>query len=228
MNKTYNSENKIVLPGTSRIAIGGTLQELDAWWGDASDDFTRTSPIALAHRSIPVLGPERKIMAAELSRISRQPSGGAVRCLHLEDGSELHLLPSSRLYVYKDGWKPEVQLGDLVGVPKRLGFADTVVGDHQIALLMAWQISEGYEENCSKTVNITQSNRQMLERVRGAASQWSFREGVDMNSMPIYDRKGKYVLAISSYKYCAWLEEHGYEWGHKSAPETNSKLHHEC
>lgn len=212
------------------VLVDGTLLEAGAAWSRYAGETTwdgegewsiPTQPIMTAS-----LMPDGSMAPASITRLYRQRVKETLRRVVLDDGSELLITRRHRLFGL-DGWTNDLRVGDKVAVPRSVPWQGTPV-DHDLTVLLAWQIAEGFEEDrlraegsSSRVVQarITQSDADVLRRVRRAAAAWSKRTAVPLYSMPITQCSSRAAseLRISSAAYRDWLIEHGYQWGRKSA-----------
>ena len=157
------------------------------------------------------------IVEAKINRLYRQRIAEPVRCVRLEDGSEILLTRAHKLLV-KSQWTNSFQVGDYVAVPARLLWTGEDV-DADLTTLLAWQIAEGYEvNNAYGVLNITQKNTAVLETLLDCISSLGKNFDIKFNkpSIALYSNNVSY-LRISSIAYRNFLENRGYVWGKRSA-----------
>ncbi len=201
------------------VFVNGAIETAERVWeryaGTPSSDGEGEWAAPTTPLVVNAIGPGG-IHPARIVRLYRQRIDEPVRRLVLDDGSELTVTRRHKL-LGRDGWTNRLQVGDVACVPRRLAWQGTPV-DPDLTELLAWQISEGYEQPDRATATITQADVARLERLREVAIRFGDRHRVGLNSLTISRPAGKAAyITVSSKPYREFLTAFGYEWGHKSA-----------
>lgn len=207
------------LRGDVKVLVNGALVPIeDVWAAQASEPYFDGEGWWTELKE-PVLtvsvDSEGRLASGVVTRLYRQQVDEMGRTVRLANGSHITMTKRHRL-LGLGGWQRELSVGDWVALPQRVEWDGKPV-DMDLVTLLAWQIAEGCEY--PNTVKIFQAERSVLERLGAAATRWSARVGVEMNSCPIneYPSGGTPRLDISSAAYRDWLVAQGYRWGQKSA-----------
>ncbi|WP_261225680.1 SNF2-related protein [Ancylothrix sp. D3o] len=156
-----------------------------------------------------------KIVQASVRRLYRQQVRETLRKVTLKDGSCLTITRRHKLLT-RDGWSNDFKVGDYICVPAKLLW-DGKGEDPDLVQFLAWQISEGYENNKSGTLGISQNDKFRLEELRQILHRIGVRYGLKINSPSIQEFPGKVpVLRVNSQAYRQFLEAKGYQWGKRS------------
>jgi ATP-dependent exoDNAse (exonuclease V) alpha subunit len=208
------------LGADSPIFVNGTLMRAEDVWRRYAVEPTWDEEGYWARTREPLLTNSidcGRITTTEFTRLWKQRIRESGRRVLLDDGTELTLTRSHKL-LGTEGWTSDFAPGDTVCLPQRLRWQGHPVAPDLITL-MAWQISEGYEEEA--TLSLTQKDTAVLTRVKECAQQFAAAHNINMNSMPIFPPYGGgrtvSSLQISSTAYRDYLIERGYEWGQRSA-----------
>ena len=157
-----------------------------------------------------------KIVLAPITKLYRQAVREPMWKLVLEDGSMITITRRHQLWT-PSGWTNDFQVGDYIGVPAKLLWDGHAVFPPLIQFL-AWQMAEGYELKSRATVHITQKEVSRLNELQECLQQIAQQFDLEMNQPAIYERPPKPpYLTLNSRAYQTFLEDRGYEWGHKSA-----------
>ncbi|HEX8630696.1 MAG TPA: SNF2-related protein, partial [Catenuloplanes sp.] len=151
---------------------------------------------------------------SQFSRLYRQWVREPLRRIRLDDGSEIVITRRHRL-LGPDGWTAQVTVGDRICVPRRLVWQGNPV-DPDLTILLAWQISEGYEYR-KADVRITQKNSAVLHDLAERVQAIGHRFGLEMNRPSVRVNRTVSELRLCSVDYAAFLAGHGYRWGLRSA-----------
>ena len=211
------------LGANSPIFMNGSLITAeDAWQryaGDTSEDgegewAVPSSPLmvnSLTRQS----GVRPTMAAAPVMRLYRQFVSEKLRKVYLDDGSEILITRRHRLLGLHD-WTRDYAVGEQICVPAQLKWVGAPA-DPDLTVLLAWQISEGYEGPYSLT--ITQKDSMVLDRVLGHLRQVGTTHNLKINKPAICKPgSGKTpYLRISSVAYRQFLAGLGYAWGKRSA-----------
>ncbi|MEV7968582.1 SNF2-related protein [Sphaerisporangium sp. NPDC088356] len=208
---------KCVMPDTPVFIEGGLRQAQEIWSQYSSETtFDGEGEWAVPIKPLTTCSIDGSghIVPAEITHLYRQWVREKLRRIRLDDGSEIVITKRHRL-LGVHGWVKDVVPGDRVCVPGRLPWK----GDHvdpDLTVLLAWQISEGYEER-KAVLRITQKDRAVLESLRDRIHAMGARLGLKVNKPTVRVSKSVHELRVCSIDYASFLAEHGYEWGCRSA-----------
>jgi intein/homing endonuclease/superfamily II DNA or RNA helicase len=151
----------------------------------------------------------KKIISKQVSRIFRQKINETITKIILKDGSEIECTKRHR-FLTPDGWKRagELSVNDKVAVPSKTIHVGKCTLSKDIAELIAWQISEGYEyieNNRYPHGRFYNSDSKILSRVQELAKQ----QGIDLPKA----RKELTSHVIATTPFYNLFSKYGYEWG---------------
>ncbi|SNT57088.1 intein C-terminal splicing region/intein N-terminal splicing region [Asanoa hainanensis] len=204
----------------SPVFLNGTLVSAeDAWqrYGDGTSTFddgegqwrTPTEPLVTN-----ALDAQGRMVVSPVTRLYRQRIAEKVRLVELDDGSQLTVTRRHRLRGVEE-WTRDFSVGDTLCVPGRLEWSGAPVA-HDLVRLLAWQISEG-DESRNGTLRITQKDPAILHALVRHIHAVGDRFQLTMNSPRVFPDRNCHVLRMCSAGYAAFLRQHGYEWGRRSA-----------
>nr|WP_089252791.1 SNF2-related protein [Asanoa hainanensis] len=154
------------------------------------------------------------MVVSPVTRLYRQRIAEKVRLVELDDGSQLTVTRRHRLRGVEE-WTRDFSVGDTLCVPGRLEWSGAPVA-HDLVRLLAWQISEG-DESRNGTLRITQKDPAILHALVRHIHAVGDRFQLTMNSPRVFPDRNCHVLRMCSAGYAAFLRQHGYEWGRRSA-----------
>nr|WP_285618885.1 SNF2-related protein [Actinoallomurus iriomotensis] len=164
-----------------------------------------------------------QVVETEICRLYRQHIREPVRRISLSDGSSIMVTRRHRL-MGRDGWTNDLKPGDRVCVPARLLHVGRSV-DPDLTILLAWQISEGYEGD-GWVLRITQKKSEVLDDLHQRLLRVGHRFDLKLNTPRILEPDTHHscpTLRMHSKSYAYFLEELGYRWGrvaaHKKIPD---------
>ena len=137
---------KCISPETPVLINGALIKAKDAWARyrgpiECDEDGEWATPSeTLTTNAIDKSG---RVVATAISRLYRQHVREPLRRITLSDGSSISVTRRHKL-LRLDGWTNDLSPGDRVCVPARLVHGPGPV-DPDLVVLLAWQISEGYE-----------------------------------------------------------------------------------
>jgi SNF2 family DNA or RNA helicase len=211
---------KCILPHNALFVNGSLLAAEDVWsqfatgtWSDGEGEWaTPAQPLTV--NALADVDGRRKIATARVARLYRQHISEKVRRVRLDDGSEICITRRHKL-LGLDDWTNEFSPGDRICVPSRLEWSGKPV-DPDLTTLLAWQISEGYEDKYH--VKITQKNVAVLENLLSRAQRLAdtFRLEIGHPQISRPANRPAY-LNICSSDYRGLLSSLGYVWGKRSA-----------
>jgi intein/homing endonuclease len=210
---------KCVLPHNALFVNGTLLAAEDTWdrfatgiWSDGEGEWATPAEPVIVNALANANG-RRAITTARVTRLYRQHISEKVRRVRLDDGSEICITRRHKL-LGLDDWTNQFSPGDRICVPSRLQWSGKPV-DQDLAVLLAWQIAEGYENK--NHLDIAQKDVAILDdllcRIQRVASTYQLR--INHPRISTYDR-GSY-LKINSLDYRTFLTSLGYIWGKRSA-----------
>ncbi|GLY84322.1 hypothetical protein Airi02_022510 [Actinoallomurus iriomotensis] len=217
---------KCLLPETPVLSNGALIKAKDMWarfagpiepdgegeWAQPTQRLTTNS-----------LDGNGQVVETEICRLYRQHIREPVRRISLSDGSSIMVTRRHRL-MGRDGWTNDLKPGDRVCVPARLLHVGRSV-DPDLTILLAWQISEGYEGD-GWVLRITQKKSEVLDDLHQRLLRVGHRFDLKLNTPVILEPDPHHscpTLRMHSKSYAYFLEELGYRWGrvaaHKKIPD---------
>ncbi len=212
---------KCIAPDSPVFLNGCLITAEDAWRryaGSTYDDgegqwALPTGPLKVnaltRHSSV-----HSEMAAAPVLRLYRQYVREKLRKVCLDDGSEIIITRRHRLLGLHD-WTRDFSVGDRICVPARLAWHGESV-DPDLTVLLAWQISGGYEGRY--TLTITQKNAALLHELRRRMARFGAAQNLVIGNPAVKEYTGKApYLRITSADYRSYLAALGYVWGKRSA-----------
>jgi superfamily II DNA or RNA helicase len=210
---------KCISPETPVFANGALLEAQEIWRryaGDGTSDGEGEWARPLAPLRTSALTADGRTVDAPVANLYRQHISEPVRRIRLDDGSEVVVTRRHRLLGI-DGWTNDIRPGDRVGVPRGLAWTGAPL-DHDLTVLLAWQISEGNEYRFGG-LRISQKQRAVLDDLCVRVHAVGRRFGLNVNRPRVAPTRTGYELRVNSVDYARFLEARGYRWGNLSAAQ---------
>ncbi|AFZ58002.1 helicase [Anabaena cylindrica FACHB-243] len=162
-----------------------------------------------------------KIIQASINKLYRQQVREKLKKITLEDGSSITITCQHKLLT-NQGWNNLLNVGDYVCVPSKIiwNAKEEKYQNHNLAIFIAWQIAEGYENKNLGRVTITQKDPILLEYLQEIFQDIGRQFNLKINNPAISQHRAVYVLRIDSQAYRKFLESYGYNWGKLSAKKS--------
>ena len=154
----------------------------------------------------------KQLVIKQVNRVFRQKVDEEIAKITLSDGSTVECT-QRHMFLTPDGWKTagKLSMDDKVAVPSKTLRVGKNSLSPEVAELIAWQISEGYEyfeNNRYPHGRFYNSDSKILSRVR----QLGKHQGIELPK----PRKDKTTFVIATTQFYKLFSKWGYEWGKKS------------
>jgi intein/homing endonuclease/superfamily II DNA or RNA helicase len=154
----------------------------------------------------------------KITHLYRERIKTSIKKVFINDGSELHLTIPHKLLSTK-GWTSEFKVGDFILLPREINDnSGTKELDYRLNIFFSWLISEGYENDFIKFVEITQNNKATLDNVLKNLMSYCLERNIKINRPRIVkdSRNNTHRLRINSVDLVNHLKTIGYEFGFRS------------
>jgi len=154
-----------------------------------------------------------KMVKSKIVGLYREKINSEIKEVTTSNGRTVRCTVPHKFYT-DEGWKSDISEGDLVCSSPHMPCLDTNdFDDKELATILGWQISEGWENTKRATVIISQKDESVLEKLQNLLKNKNIKS-------KIYKIKTLSALSINSKEYKSMLESMGYVWGRKSAEKS--------
>jgi intein/homing endonuclease/superfamily II DNA or RNA helicase len=154
-----------------------------------------------------------KMVKSKIVGLYREKINSEIKEVTTSNGRTVRCTIPHKFYT-DEGWRNDISEGDLVCSSPNMPCLDTNdFDDKELAAILGWQISEGWESTKRATVRISQKDESVLEKLQNLLKNKNIKS-------KIYKNKTSSILSINSKEYKYLLESMGYVWGRKSAEKS--------
>lgn len=152
-----------------------------------------------------------KVVKGEIEKLYREKFCGKMIKIITENGKEI-ISTKIHKFLTPFGWKNDLLEGDYIcSSSNQFNICENKKIDKDLAYLLAWQISEGYESDKRAKVTIFQNDMEILDKIKDIYEKLF----LEKSYIRQYDNRCPF-LDISNKKYKDYLSSMGYKWGLKS------------
>jgi intein/homing endonuclease/superfamily II DNA or RNA helicase len=156
---------------------------------------------------------DEKMVRSKIVGLYREKINSEIKEVTTSNGRTVRCTIPHKFYT-DEGWRNDISEGDLVCSSPNMPCLDTNdFDDKELAAILGWQISEGWESTKRATVRISQKDESVLEKLQNLLKNKNIKS-------KIYKHKTSSTLSINSKQYKSLLEAMGYVWGRKSAEKS--------
>ena len=154
-----------------------------------------------------------KMVKSKIVGLYREKINSEIKEVTTSNGRTVRCTIPHKFYT-DEGWRNDISEGDLVCSSPNMPCLDTNdFDDKELAAILGWQISEGWESTKRATVRISQKDESVLEKIQNLLKKKNIKS-------KIYKDKSLSFLSVNSKEYKSMLESMGYAWGKKSAEKS--------
>ena len=164
---------------------------------------------------------QEKIVKKQVIKLYRQKVNTQMKEIFTSNGKKIAATLPHKFYTL-DGWKSEITTNDYIcSSANQFSLQTNDFNDFELTKLLAWQISEGYENKKASRVKIYQNDKGVLLELKKIYDKMQFENKITHEASKAILEKSKKnkvrQLSITSRNYRDYLEKMGYKWGLKSA-----------
>ena len=210
------------------VYTNGTLKRIGELWDTESTDilYNNEEQWSIPKHKILINSYDEstgKIIIKNVEKLYRQYIDETIREITLDNGMKINMTKAHKL-LKQNGWENNLNVGDYISIPNVLyntSSANTFVVTKELANLLAWQISEGHENSKYNLVAITNTEIDVLNKLKENIKCVSSQYNINFNNYGIsYPKNRVTYLRITSKEYKLFLESNGYKFGNLSANKT--------
>jgi intein/homing endonuclease/superfamily II DNA or RNA helicase len=164
---------------------------------------------------------QEKIVKKQVIKLYRQKVNTQMKEIFTSNGKKIAATLPHKFYTL-DGWKSEITTNDYIcSSANQFSLQTNDFNDFELTKLLAWQISEGYENKKASRVKIYQNDKSVLLELKKIYDKMQVENKIPHEASKAILEKSKKnkvrQLSITSRNYRDYLEKMGYKWGLKSA-----------
>ena len=165
-----------------------------------------------------------KIIKKKVSKLYREKINSKIREIKLENGYKIGITKVHKL-LKNSGWDNDLKVGDFITIPSKLHNCpekNKLNVTPELAFMMGWQISEGYEKLDVGTyyTEITNNDTILLQKLKDNLETLSKDYEIIFNNpslrKDIHNDNKAWRLKINSKSYVTFLQNNGYVFGKRS------------